>query len=142
MLSTLATHLRAVPAEELVTACAATRARVARRRVAEGAVRTATVTNLGLADLAVTAVVSGVRATSMAVDALPLLEARIRTVAVIGVEHLDNNLEEVDQASAAERLSQDMRGISLAQPIPAHVRMRDIGTALRTTRMKGLDRVG
>ena len=142
MLSTLATHLRTLTTNEIVTARAATRARVAHRRVAEGAVRTATVTNLGLADLAVTAVVSGVRAAGLAVDAVPLVEARIRTVTVIRVEYLGNNLEEADQASAAERLPQDMRGISLAQTIPAQMRMRDIGTALRTTRMKGLDRVG
>ncbi len=54
--------------------------------------------------MAVTAVVSGMRATSMAVDALPLFEARIRTVAVIGVEYLDYNLKEVGQAPTAERL--------------------------------------
>lgn len=92
--------------------------------------------------MAVTAVVSGMRATSMAVDAVPLFEARIRTVAVIGVEYLDNNLKEVGQAPAAECLPQDLFGISLAQPIPGHVRMRDIGAALRTTRMNGLHRVG
>ncbi len=92
--------------------------------------------------MAVTAVMSGVRATSMAVDALPLVETRIRTVAVISVEHLDNDVEEVGQTPAPERLPQDMGGIPLTQPIPNHVRMRDIGSALRTTRMNGLHRVG
>ena len=92
--------------------------------------------------MAVTAVVRGVRAAGMAVDALPFLEARIWTEAVIRVEYLDNNLEEVGQAPTAERLPQDMGGIPLTQPIPYHVRMRDIGTALRTTRMNGLHRVG
>ena len=136
---TRAAHCRAFRTKLAVAVTTALQAGLAGGRVAVGAAGTAVVTHLGLADIAIAAVTGDMCSTGVTIGAVPVAERGIRTVTVIGVQHLVDDLKEIGQSAGAQGLPHGTGGISFTQAVAHHMRMRDVGLAVRTTGTDGLN---
>ena len=67
----------------------------------------------------------------------PLIERHVRAVAVVGLERLPHDLEEVAQATGSQRMPQCGTGVPFAEHFVVDVRMRDTGSALGGIRVLG-----
>ena len=81
------------------------------------------------------------RSTGVTIGAVPVAERGVRAVTVIRVQHLVDDLKEIGQPPGAQGLPHGTGGISFTQAVAHHMRMRDVGLAVRTTGTDGLNQI-